>query len=342
MVSRVNVAVVGATGMVGREMLKVLDEVAFPIDHLYCLASARSAGKSIDFQGKQMIVEDLATFDFSKVDIALFSAGGAISEVYAPKAVEAGAVVIDNTSHFRYDEDVPLVVPGVNDEVLEGFTTGIIANPNCSTIQMLLALHPLHQHVGLKRINIATYQSVSGAGQSAVEELLSDTESALEGCRGPLDESSVPRNDAISVAFNVVPQIDVMLENGYTKEEMKMVWETHKIFGDESIEVNPTAVRVPVLKGHSEVVSVELVKPLSASDAKELFKVNQRLRVFDGEEIPTPRYRGDGGNDVCIGRIRNDLSHANILNLWIVSDNLRTGAALNAVLIAQRILKMFD
>jgi aspartate-semialdehyde dehydrogenase len=333
-----NVAVLGATGLVGDTMIKILEERKFPVGELYPLASNRSLGKSVEFNGKTYPVIDVDTFDFSKADIGLFSAGGDVSRVYAPKAAAAGCVVIDNTSEFRYDDDIPLVVPEVNPQALEQFKKRrIIANPNCSTIQMLVALKPIHDAVGIERINVATYQSVSGAGKEAVEELAEQTVALVSG-KGPVK----PKVVAAQIAFNVVPQIDKFQDNGYTKEEMKMVWETQKIFGDPSIKVNATTVRVPVFFGHSEVVNVETRKKISVPEVRKLLDKAPGVKVIDTREpggYPTPAVQAANDDRVFVGRIREDISHERGINLWVVSDNIRKGAATNSVQIAEILIR---
>ncbi|WP_133129454.1 aspartate-semialdehyde dehydrogenase [Legionella yabuuchiae] len=329
-----NVAIVGATGAVGETMLKVLEERQFPVDHLYPLASARSAGKTVEFNGETYDVEDLAKFDFSDADIALFSAGGAVSAEYAPIAAAAGCVVIDNTSCFRYEDDIPLVVPEVNaHRIVDYKNRGIIANPNCSTIQMVVALKPLYDKVGIVRINVATYQAVSGTGKKAIEELVSQMGELLNG--RPIKKPTVYKQQ---IAFNVLPHIDEFQENGYTREEMKMVWETRKIFEDNEIMVNPTTVRVPVLYGHSEAIHLELKSPLSAKEAKAILSKAPGVVVVDNiakQQYPTPITSAVEHDDVFVGRIREDISHPCGLNLWVVADNVRKGAATNAVQIAE-------
>ena len=332
-----DVAVVGATGAVGEVMLEILAQRKFPVGKLYALASERSAGKRLQFDGKQVVVEDLATFDFSKVQIGLFSPGGAISKEYAPIAASQGCVVIDNTSEFRYDDDIPLVVPEVNPHAVANYTNrGIIANPNCSTIQMLVALKPLHDAAKITRINVCTYQAVSGSGKSAIEELASQTAQLLNG--KDAEVKVYPKQ----IAFNVIPQIDVFLENGYTKEEMKMVWETNKIMEDNDILVNPTAVRVPVFFGHSEAVHIETRDKLTADQATELLKNAPGISVID-ERVdggyPTAVSEGANSDATYVGRIREDISHENGLNLWVVSDNVRKGAALNSIQIAEVLVR---
>jgi aspartate-semialdehyde dehydrogenase len=328
------VAVLGATGLVGDTMIKVLEERKFPVAELFPLASNRSLGKSIEFNGKKVPVIDVETFEFANADIGLFSAGGEISRIYAPKAAAAGCVVIDNTSEFRYDDDIPLVVPEVNPEAIAQFKQRrIIANPNCSTIQMLVALKPLHDAAKIERINVATYQSVSGAGKEAVEELAAQSVALMSG-KGPVK----PKVVAAQIAFNVVPQIDKFQDNGYTKEEMKMFWETRKIFNDPEIRVNATAVRVPVFFGHSEVVSIETARKLTVAEAHKLLDKAPGVKVIDTRKpggYPTAAVEAANDDRVFVGRIREDISHERGLNLWIVSDNIRKGAATNSVQIAE-------
>ena len=332
----VTVAVVGATGAVGEVMLAILHERGFPIRELIPLASARSAGQTVDFGNQKVLVRDLATFDPHGVDIALFSAGGAISKEYAPKFAAAGAIVVDNSSAFRYDVDVPLIVSEVNPEAMKVIPRGIIANPNCSTMQMLVALAPIHRAVGIERINVATYQSVSGGGRSAMEELGRQTAALLNG------QGAEPQRFPVQIAFNLIPHIDDFQDNGYTKEEMKLVWETRKILGDESIQVNPTAVRVPVFFGHSEAVHIETRHKISAAQARALLEAAPGVKVVDDRQAggyPTPVTHASGDDAVFVGRIREDISHPRGLDLWIVSDNIRKGAALNAVQVAELWLK---
>jgi len=332
-----DVAVVGATGAVGETILKVLEERNFPVGNLYPLASSRSAGKKIEFNGSWVEVQDLEKFDFSQVQIGLFSPGASISKEYAPKAAAAGCVVVDNTSQFRYDDDIPLVVPEVNPEAIAGYKNrGIIANPNCSTIQMLVALKPIYDAVGISRINVSTYQAVSGSGQSAIEELAKQTANLLN--MKPVETEVYPKQ----IAFNCIPQIDVFMENGYTKEEMKMVWETKKIMGDDNILVNPTAVRVPVFFGHSEAVHIETNKKITAAEAKALFEKSDGVVLID-EHIdggyPTAVSDAANTNPVYVGRVREDISTENGLNIWVVADNVRKGAATNTVQIAEVLIK---
>lgn len=333
-----DVAVVGATGAVGETMLSILAERKFPVGKVYPLASSRSAGKKVDFGGKQLTVEDLATFDFSKVQIGLFSAGASISAEFAPKAAAAGCVVIDNTSQYRYDKDIPLVVPEVNPQAIADYTVrGIIANPNCSTIQMLVALKPIHDAVGIERINVCTYQAVSGTGKEAIEELARQSADLLNG-KGEVACEVYPKQ----IAFNCLPHIDVFQDNGYTKEEMKMVWETRKIMGDDSILVNPTAVRVPVFFGHSEAVHIETREKISAEAVRKLLDKAPGVKVLDDHKdggYPTAVTEGANSDPTWVGRIREDISHPRGINLWVVADNVRKGAALNSVQIAEILIK---
>ena len=330
------VAVVGATGAVGETMLSILAERNFPVGNLIALASERSAGTKVKFGHRDVVVQDLATFDPTGVDIALFSAGGATSKEYAPKFAAAGAVVIDNSSAFRYDDDVPLVVSEVNPDQVRNRPRGIIANPNCSTMQMLVALAPIHRKVGIERINVSTYQSVSGGGRSAMEELGKQT-AAIMGFKDP-----DPQRFPVQIAFNLIPHIDDFMDNGYTREEMKLVWETQKILGDKNIQVNPTAVRVPVFFGHSEAVHIETRNKISADEARALLEKAPGVVVVDERKpggYPTPVTHASGKDPVFVGRIREDVSHPRGLDLWVVSDNIRKGAALNAVQLAELVLK---
>ncbi|MEZ9628440.1 aspartate-semialdehyde dehydrogenase [Vibrio breoganii] len=334
MSQKFNVAILGATGAVGETLLEVLKERDFPVGDLHLLASERSKGKNYRFNGKNIEVQNVEEFDWSQVHIALFSAGGELSERWAPVAADEGVVVIDNTSQFRYDYDIPLVIPEVNPEAIAEFRNrNIIANPNCSTIQMLVALKPIHDEVGIERINVSTYQSVAGAGKSGIDELAGQTAKLLNGI------PAEPETFSQQIAFNCIPQIDAFMDNGYTKEEMKMVWETQKIFNDPSIMVNPTCVRVPVFYGHAEAVHVETRAPIDAAHAIELFEQTEGIEVFQGEDFPT-QVRDAGGKDhVMVGRVRNDISHQSGLNLWVVADNVRKGAATNAVQIAELLIR---
>ena len=339
MSEKYNVAVVGATGAVGEALISILEEREFPLNELYLLASERSAGKKIKFGNKMIMVEDLARFDFSKAQIGLFSAGGNISAEYAPKAAAAGCVVVDNTSHFRYHDDIPLVVPEVNaDAIAEYKSRNIIANPNCSTIQMLVALKPLYDAVGISRINVSTYQAVSGTGKEAIEELAKQSASLMNG--QPIEPKVYPKQ----IAFNALPHIDTFQENGYTKEEMKMVWETKKIFADNEIQVNPTCVRIPVFYCHSEAVHIETKTKITALEARELLSKAEGVVVMDQRSdggYPTAVPDSVGKDPVFVGRVREDISHPTGLSLWIVSDNLRKGAALNSIQIAEKLIKNY-
>jgi len=334
-----DVAVVGATGAVGETMIAILEERNFPVGKLYALASERSVGKRIPFKGESILVEDLAGFDFSKVQIGLFSPGASVSAEYAPKAAALGCVVIDNTSQFRYDDDIPLVVPEVNPEKIADYKNrGIIANPNCSTIQMLVALKPIYDAVGITRINVATYQAVSGTGKEAIEELAGQTANLLNA--KPINAAVYPKQ----IAFKVLPQIDIFMDNGYTKEEMKMVWETRKILGDDTILVNPTAVRVPVFFGHSEAVHIETKRKISAEQVRRLLESAPGITVMDDRVnggYPTAVTESAGQDDVFVGRIREDISCEQGINLWVVADNVRKGAALNSVQIAEVLAKNY-
>ncbi|MCH7980866.1 MAG: aspartate-semialdehyde dehydrogenase [Proteobacteria bacterium] len=334
-----DVAVVGATGAVGEVMLSILKERDFPVGTVYALASERSAGAQVNFGTSTLTVGNLADFDFSKVQIGLFSAGASVSAEYAPKAVETGCVVIDNTSHFRYDDDIPLVVPEVNKDAIAQYKKrGIIANPNCSTIQMVVALKPIYDAVGIERINVATYQAVSGAGRKAVEELVRQTATMLNG--KPLEIEG----DQKQIAFNAVPQIDDFEDNRYTREEMKMVWETRKIFGDDSILINPTAVRIPTFYGHSEAINIETKDKISAAEVCRLMSEAPGVELIDGVatgQYPTAVTDSSGNDAVFVGRVREDISHPRAINLWVVSDNIRKGAALNSVQIAEILAKNY-
>lgn len=329
-----DVAVVGASGMIGEAMMSILEERDFPIRNIYPLGSERSAGSTLQFRDQPVNVGLLSEFDFSRVQYGLFSAGASVSDVYARKAVEQGCTVIDNTSRFRYEPDIPLVVPEVNADVLTE-EDHLIANPNCSTIQMVVALKPIYDAVGIERINVCTYQSVSGAGRSAVHELANQSAALLNG--KPIETEVAPRQ----IAFNAIPHIDVFQENGYSKEEMKMVWETRKLLRDETIRVNPTTVRIPVFFGHSEAVHIETRDKLTASAARELLQQAKGVTVVDDPQAllyPTAVTEAANRDDVFVGRIREDISHDLGLNLWIVSDNVRKGGALNSIQIAEYLI----
>jgi len=339
MSKKYDIAVVGATGAVGEVMLSILKQRNFPVGNVYALASERSVGKKVAFGDQQLEVENLATFDFSKTQIGLFSAGASVSDVHAPRAAEQGCVVIDNTSRFRYEDDIPLVVPEVNPQDISRYRkTGIIANPNCSTIQMVVALKPFQDAVGIDRINVATYQAVSGTGKEAIDEMMEQTHAIIAG--EPVKCDVYPKQ----IAFNALPHIDIFLDNGYTKEEMKMVWETQKIMGDKSIRVNPTAVRVPVFYGHSEAVHIETRSKLTAQRARELLEQAPGVVVMDERRdggYPTAVTEGARHDPVYVGRIREDISHPQGLDLWIVADNVRKGAALNSIQIAEILVKEY-
>lgn len=335
MTQPITVAIVGATGAVGETLLDILAQRAFPIARLHVLASARSAGSQVEFKGHKITVEDLATFDPSGVDIALFSAGGSVSKEFAPKFAAAGAVVIDNSSAFRYDDDIPLVVAEVNPEQVRNRPRGIIANPNCSTMQMLVALAPIHREAGITRLNVATYQSVSGTGRRALEELGKQTARLLNF------QDPEPEVYPVQIAFNVIPHGGDFTDNGYTTEEMKLVWETRKILGDESIGVNATVARVPVFYGHSEAVHIETREKITVERTRELLSQAPGLEVVDertGGGYPTAVTHASGQDPVYVGRIREDISHPRGLSMWIVADNIRKGAALNAVQLAELVL----
>jgi aspartate-semialdehyde dehydrogenase len=329
-----NVAVMGATGAVGNCFLRILEERKFPIKNLLLLASERSKGKKIKFKGKAYPVEVLGHDSFEGIDIVLSSAGASRSIEFLPSAVKAGAVCIDNTSAFRMEKDIPLVVPEVNAHRIKE-NKGIIANPNCSTIQMVVALYPIHKAARIKRIVVTTYQSVSGAGQKKIQELRDQTKDFISGRKIKCVEFPYP------IAFNLIPQIDVFLENGYTKEEMKMVNETKKIMEDESIQVNATCVRVPVFYAHSESVSIETEKHITADEVRKLLSKAPGVTVIDdpqNKRYPMPIY-AEGKDDTFVGRIRQDESVKNGISMWVVSDNIRKGAALNAVQIAEVLIK---
>ena len=329
-----NVAVVGATGAVGEAMLSILEQRNFPVNEIFPLASSRSAGKSVVFNGRSLEVGRLDEFDFSTVELGLFSAGGSVSAEYAPKATAAGCIVVDNTSYFRNDPEIPLIVPEVNLHALDQHQ-GIIANPNCSTIQMVVALKPIYDAVGIHRINVATYQAVSGAGRRAIEELAGQTAALLNGKKPAMEV--MPKQ----IAFNVIPEIDSFQDNGYTREEMKMVWETRKILEDDTLMINPTAVRVPVFYGHSEAVHLETRDAVTAAEVRQLLSVAPGVTVIDDHTpggYPTAVTEAAKQDEVFVGRIREDISCDRGINLWIVSDNVRKGAALNSIQISEALL----
>lgn len=332
--AEVAVAVVGATGAVGQEMLKVLEERNFPVKRLVCLADPKEAGSKVVFKGEEITVEGASFDKFSGIDIALFAVAGEVSEQLAPEAVKRKAVVIDNSSAFRLHQEVPLVVPEVNGDDIKGHK-GIIANPNCSTIIMVVAINPLHQAAGLKRVVVSTYQAVSGAGRLGIEELEQQVRDYVEG--RPIK----PQVFAYQIAFNLIPHIDVWVEKGYSKEEMKMVWETRKIMHLDDLKVSPTAVRVPVMRSHSESINLELIRPLSVEQARTILSQAPGVVVVDDPEAkqyPMPLFTS-GRDEVFVGRIREDISGENGLNLWVVGDQIRKGAATNAVQIAEMVVK---
>ncbi len=335
-----NLAVVGANGAVGEEVLRILEEIDFPLNKLVPLASSRSAGKTVEFNGADLVIKELTNeiFEQEEIEIAIFSAGGSVSEAFAPAAVKAGAVVIDNTSHFRMDPDVPLVVPEVNPEdIAKWKKTGIIANPNCSTIQMVQALKPLDDAYDLVRVDVSTYQATSGAGKSAMEELVKQMQDFFAF---KLDESE-KKAFQHQIALNVIPQIDKFMDNGYTKEEMKMVNETTKIMHKE-IALSATCVRVPVLRGHSETVTMTFDSEVNAQEAKEILSKAPNIVILDDPEAsvyPMPKDCVDR-NETFVGRIREDVYSNNMLHMFVVADNLRVGAATNAVRIAQKFIEM--
>ncbi|MGF1691928.1 aspartate-semialdehyde dehydrogenase [Photobacterium kagoshimensis] len=328
-----DIAVLGATGAVGQAMVEVLEERNFPVRNLYLLASERGAGQTLRFKNKSVRVTNVEDFDWSQVHIALFSAGAEASDRWAPIAADEGVIVIDNTSRFRYDYDVPLVVPEVNpDAIAEYRNRNIIANPNCSTIQMLVALKPIHDAYGIERINVSTYQSVSGSGKKGVDELAGQTAKLLNGL--PAENSVYDKQ----IAFNCLPHIDSFMDNGYTKEEMKMVWETQKIFADDTIRVNPTCVRVPVFYGHAEAVHVETRQEVHIEEALQLLENAEGIELFQGNDYPTQVSDATGKDHVMVARVREDISHSHGLNMWVVADNVRKGAATNSVQIAERLI----
>lgn len=331
-----SVAIVGATGLVGTTLLSLFEERNFPIENLYLVASQQSAGKTLTFRGKPHHIHDLATFDFKQTQLAFFCVGNDLSSQYIPKAVEAGNVVIDKSFYFRNHPDVPLIVPEVNlDDLAKYRSTRIIANPNCNTIPIAVGLKPIYDAVGISRINVATYQSVSGTGKDAIAELTEQTKQLLN------KEPIQPKVYSQQIAFNVLPHIDEFQDNGYTREEMKIVWEMQKIFNDKSLAINPTAVRVPVFCAHSASVHIETIDKIDADHAMKLLAQAPGIKLISGDfPYPTPVNDAAGKDLVYVGRVRNDISHDKGLNLWIVADNLRKGAALNAVQIAEQLIKL--
>lgn len=332
-----NIAVVGATGIVGSTLLDILAERKFPIEKLYLLASHRSAGEIIDFKDNPYVVQNIEHFDFSQTEISFFCVNNEIAAEYAPKAAELGNVVIDKSSHFRYDPEVPLVVPEVNESAIADFKNKqIIASPNCSTIPVVVALKPIYDKVGISRVNITTFQSVSGSGREGVTELAEETVKLLSG------QPIKPKIYSQQIAFNVLPQIDSFQENGYTREEMKIVWETQKILNDATLAINPTAVRVPVFYGHSASVNIETKKKINESDVTKLLKKAPSIELSKQKhDFPTPVRDAAGKDAVYVGRVREDISLENGINFWVVTDNLRKGAALNAIQIAEILIKKY-
>ena len=331
-----NVVVVGATGLVGETIISILEERNFPLENIVPLASARSLGKEVSFREEKIPIVELQSFDFKGVDFCFFSAGADVSSEFVPIATKQGAIVIDNTSCFRYEDDVPLVVPEVNPDALASYTSrNIIANPNCSTIQLVVALAPIHKIAKIKRINVATYQSASGAGRRSLELLNQQIEASLNGDDQQWEQL---------FAFNVIPQIDEFQENSFTKEEMKLVWETQKILNDYDLLVNATAVRVPVKVGHAESVNIETEISMTPAEVKEVLSQSKGIKVIDDvsdNSYPTPRTHGNQTDDVFVGRIRKDHTLKNGINLWVVADNLRKGAALNSVQIAEALVQSY-
>ncbi len=333
-----HVAVAGATGAVGNEMIKILEELEFPVASLKLLASSRSIGKTLEFRGESLPVEELQEDSFAGVDIALFSAGGGTSRKFAPVAAKSGCVVIDNSSAWRMDPEVPLVVPEVNPHAVADYENkGIIANPNCSTIQMVVVLKPIYDAAGIERLVVSTYQAVSGTGKRALEELTDQTRKLLNF------QETTPKVYPHRIAFNCFPHIGNFLENGYTEEEMKMVHETQKIMEDSNIRVSATTVRVPVFYGHSEAVNIQTKRKLTAKEARVLLFRAPGVKVMDNpdERIYPMPLAAAGINDTLVGRIREDISIENGLDLWIVADNIRKGAALNTVQIAELLIKEY-
>jgi aspartate-semialdehyde dehydrogenase len=337
MAQKIDIAILGATGAVGEAVLEILAERKFPVGKIYPLASEQSVGNTVLFKNKPLLIENTETFDFSKVQICFSAVNANIAEKYVPRAADAGCVVIDKSSQFRYDPEVPLIVPEVNIDAIADFRNrNIIAVPNCSTIQMVVALKPIYDAVGIERINVATYQSVSGSGKDAIEEL-SQQVTDIVSARGPKIKVY-----PVQIAFNLIQQIDEFLDNRYTKEEMKMVWETQKIFDDYAIQINPTAIRVPVFYGHAEAIHLETTEKITTERAQEILRDAPGIKVIDELKpggYPTPLTLADKEDAVYVGRIREDISHPNGLNLWVVADNIRKGAALNAIQIAEILVR---
>ena len=332
-----SIAIVGATGVVGGMLTELLEQRRFPANQLHLLASERSSGQRFSFQGSYLRVQALEEFDFAGIDIAFFTAGSEISALYVPRATANGAIVVDNTSKYRLEPNIPLVVPEINaEQAKRGLQTRIVANPNCSTIQMVVALKPIHYEVGIKRIDVSTYQSVSGAGTRALEELAMQTANVLNA------KAITPEVAPVQMAFNVIPQIGEFQDNGFTEEEMKMVHETQKIFDDPNIKINPTCVRVPIFFGHSLALRVETHRKIQVADVRRLLSDAPGVELVDSNSdggYPTPVTHATGQNEVFVGRVREDLSATNGINLWVVSDNSRKGAALNSLQIAEELVQ---
>ena len=336
MIKEVDIAIVGATTQVAETLLEVLEERKFPVGQIYLLDSESSSGNRLEFDGYALKIGDINDFDFSRTQIAFFVSTEAVSKEFVKKAASEGCIVIDRTPAFRSDKDVPLVIPEVNEDALEGINKGkIVANPSCNSIQMLLALKPIYDAVGIKRINVSTYQSVSGSGKDAAEELASQT-AALLNFRD-VKCKTYPKQ----IAFNVLPQVGELLDNGYTDEEMKLAQETKKVFNDDSITVNTTAVRVPVFIGHAASVHIETKEKISAAKVNELLKQTNGIELLDNNDWPTPVTEAAGKDSVFVGRVREDISTEKGINLWLVTDNMRKGAATNAVQIAEILVKLY-
>lgn len=330
-----SIAIVGATGLVGTTLLTLLEERKFPIKNIHLVASQQSVGKEIMFRGEKHRIQDLATFDFQQTQLAFFCVGNQLAAEYAPKAAAAGNIVIDKSFYYRNHADVPLIIPEVNINAITDYQKmNIIANPNCNTIPIAVALKPIFDAVGIHRINVSTYQSVSGTGKEAVAELTEQTQQLLS------HQQIQPKVYSQQIAFNVLPHIDDFQDNGYTQEEMKIVWEMQKIFNDKTLAVNPTAVRVPVYCGHAAAVHIETKDKITAKQAMELFSQASSIKLITGKyPYPTPVQDAAGNDHVYVGRVREDISHQKGLNLWVVADNLRKGAALNAIQIAEHLIK---
>ena len=336
MIEKVDIAIVGATTSVGETLLEILEERKFPVGQIYLLDSEASSGARLEFSGYALKIGDIGSFDFSRVQLAFFVSTEAISKEFVEKASSAGCIVIDRTPAFRNDKDVPLIIPEVNEDALEDVTKRkIVSSPSCTSIQMLLALKPIHDAVGIKRINVSTYQSVSGSGKDAAEELASQTAALLNF------RDVKCKTYAKQIAFNVLPQVGELLDNGYTSEEMKLIWETQKVLDDDSITVNATAVRVPVFIGHAASIHIETKEKISATKVNELLQQAAGIELLSGAEWPTPVTEAAGKDSVFVGRVREDVSAENGINLWVVTDNMRKGAATNVVQIAEILLKIY-